>query len=168
MTPTAAKMKRGQTPRWAWLAGTFFGAGLLRPAPGTWGSLAALVIWSLAAPWLPPEWRTPAVLLAAAVTLAIGIPAATRVADCAGVEDPSFVVIDEVSGQFLAFAAVPLGWKTLLAAFILFRAFDIWKPPPLRRLERLPGGTGVMMDDIGAGIYALVVMQLLLHFGILK
>ena len=161
-------MERGQTPRWAWLAGTFFGAGLLRPAPGTWGSLAALAIWSLAAPRLAPDWRTPAALLAAAVTLTIGIPAATRVADCTGIKDPSFVVIDEVSGQFLAFAAVPLGWKTLLAAFILFRAFDILKPPPVRSIERLPGGTGIMLDDIGAGLYALVVMQLLLHFGILK
>lgn len=166
-TQTAAKPARGQTPRWAWLAGTFFGAGLLRPGPGTWGSLAALVIWSLAAPALPPGWRTPVVLLAAAVTLAVGIPAATRVADSTGIKDPSFVVIDEVSGQFLAFAAVPLGWKTLLAAFILFRTFDILKPPPVRSLERLPGGTGIMLDDIGAGVYALIIMQLLLHFRIL-
>jgi phosphatidylglycerophosphatase A len=150
------------------LAGTFFGAGRLRPAPGTWGSLAALVIWSVAAPWIAPGWRTAAALLAAAVTLAVGIPAATRVATEMGNDDPSCVVIDEVSGQFLTFAAAPLNWKSLLAAFILFRAFDILKPPPVRQLERLPGGTGIMLDDIGAGIYALIVMQLLLHFGVLR
>jgi phosphatidylglycerophosphatase A len=102
------------------------------------------------------------------VVLAAGIPAATRVAREAADVDPSFVVIDEVSGQMLAFMAVPLRWKSLLAAFILFRVFDIVKPPPLRRLESIPGGAGIMLDDIGAGVYALAAMQLLLHFGILR
>jgi phosphatidylglycerophosphatase A len=157
-----------RAPRWAWLAGTFFGAGTLRPAPGTWGSLAAVGIWSVVASAIPAVWRTPAALLGAGITLAIGIPAATRVARALGDDDPSCVVIDEVSGQMLAFTAAPLNWKSVLAAFILFRAFDILKPPPVRSLEQLPGGVGIMLDDIGAGIYALIVMQLLLHFGILK
>jgi phosphatidylglycerophosphatase A len=68
----------------------------------------------------------------------------------------------------LAFTGIPLHWKSLLAAFILFRVFDIWKPPPLRRLERIPGGAGIMLDDVGAGAYALASMHLLLHFGILN
>lgn len=165
---SAAPVGAAPVPRWAWLLGTFFGAGTLRPGPGTWGSLAALGIWCAAAPFISATWRTPAAVFGAAVTLAIGIPAATRVARAMGKEDPQCVVIDEVSGQMLAFTAVPLHWKSLLAAFILFRAFDILKPPPVRSLERIPGGAGIMLDDIGAGLYALTVMQLLLHFGILK
>lgn len=163
----AISRARANAPRWAWLAGTFFGAGLLKPAPGTWGALAAVVIWVSVASGIPAAWHTAAALIAVAITTAVGIPAATRVAEATGAEDPGFVVIDEVAGQFLAFVAVPLGWKTIGAAFILFRAFDIWKPPPLRSLERLPGGTGIMLDDIGAGIYALIVMQVLLYFRVL-
>ena len=91
-----------------------------------------------------------------------------RVARALGKKDPSHVVIDEVAGQMVAFIAVPLNWYCLLAGLILFRTFDITKPFPIRRLERLPEGTGIMLDDIGAGLYALAIMQLLLHFGILK
>jgi phosphatidylglycerophosphatase A len=107
------------------------------------------------------------VALAIVVTL-IGIPAATQVARASGKKDPSFVVIDEVAGQLIALIAVPLAWKTFLAGFILFRVFDILKPPPVRQLERLPKGTGIVLDDVAAGIYALVVMQLLLHWGLLR
>jgi phosphatidylglycerophosphatase A len=83
-------------------------------------------------------------------------------------KDPSFVVIDEVAGQLISLIAVPVAWKTFLAGLILFRVFDILKPPPVRQLERLPEGTGIVLDDVAAGIYALVVMQLLLHWGLLK
>ena len=141
---------------------------MLRPGPGTWGGLAALGIWRGLAPLLAPEWRAGAVLAGAAIAIAIGIPAATRLARDLGREDPSCVVVDEVAGQWLALAWAPLHWNSLLAAFILFRAFDIIKPPPLRRLEQLPEGVGIMLDDVGAGLYALVVMQLLLHFGVLR
>ena len=93
---------------------------------------------------------------------------ATLVARASGLEDPQFVVIDEVAGQLVALIAVPLAWKTFLAGFILFRIFDMWKPFPIRRLERLPEGTGIVVDDLGAGVYALTVMHLLLHFRLLK
>ena len=104
-----------------------------------------------------------ALLTAVAVTL-IGIPASTRVARESGIKDPGFVVIDEVAGQMIALIAVPAHWKYMLAGFILFRSFDIVKPFPLRRLEALPGGTGIMMDDVGAGLYALALLQIWLHF----
>jgi phosphatidylglycerophosphatase A len=111
--------------------------------------------------------RTPvAIALAILITL-IGIPAATRVARASGSKDPQIVVIDEVAGQIIALIAAPLAWKTFLAGFILFRAFDIVKPPPVRQLERLPEGTGIVLDDVAAGIYACAGMQLLLHFGLL-
>jgi phosphatidylglycerophosphatase A len=77
------------------------------------------------------------------------------------------IVIDEVAGQLVTFIAVPLSWKSLLAGFILFRGFDILKPPPLRQLEQLPGGVGIVVDDVAAGLYALAIMHVLLHFGIL-
>ena len=85
-----------------------------------------------------------------------------------GRKDPQFVVIDEVVGQLIALIAVPVFWKSLLSSFILFRVFDTLKPPPVRQLEKLPEGIGIVMDDIGAGLYALAIMQALLHFGVGK
>ncbi len=76
-------------------------------------------------------------------------------------------MIDEVAGQWITLLFVPVAWKTLLAAFILFRG-DIVKPPPVRQLERLSEGTGIVVDDVAAGLYGLLVMQLLLHFGLLS
>jgi len=104
----------------------------------------------------------------ALLVVAIGIPAATLVARGAGVKDPQFVVIDEVAGQLIALIGAPLGWKSFLAGFILFRAFDIIKPPPVRQLEALPEGAGIVIDDVAAGLYAFLVLHLLLHFGLLK
>jgi phosphatidylglycerophosphatase A len=125
------------------------------------------VIWAAVAHQLTPSVRTPvAIALAALVTL-VGIPAATRVARASGTKDPQSVVIDEVAGQLIALIAVPLAWKTFLAGLILFRAFDIVKPPPVRQLERLPEGAGIVLDDVAAGIFALVGIHLLLHFGLL-
>jgi phosphatidylglycerophosphatase A len=110
----------------------------------------------------------PAVAAAlAAAAVAIGIPAATQLSRATGLKDPQFIVIDEVAGQLIALIFVPVSWKSLLLGFILFRGFDITKPPPVRWLERLPEGVGIVIDDVGAGLYALAVMQLLLHFGIL-
>jgi phosphatidylglycerophosphatase A len=154
-------------PRWARVVATFCGIGYLRPGPGTWASAATVALWSLFAHLISSGIRAPAAMMAAALAAAIGIPAGTRVARASGEEDPSVVVIDEVAGQMIALVGAPLSWKSLLASLILFRAFDIMKPPPLRRLERIPEGTGIMLDDVGAGLYALIVMQLLLRFGYL-
>ncbi|HKH98995.1 MAG TPA: phosphatidylglycerophosphatase A [Candidatus Sulfotelmatobacter sp.] len=153
---------------WATQIATFFGIGRLRPGPGTWGSAAAVLLWAALASRLDPALRTPVVIALAILITLIGIPAATRVARAAATKDPQFVVIDEVAGQLIALIAVPLAWKTFVVGFILFRAFDIVKPPPVRQLEKLPEGTGIILDDVAAGIYALAVMQLLLHSGLLK
>jgi phosphatidylglycerophosphatase A len=125
-------------------------------------------LWWLLASHLPPSARIPVIVLLIALVVAIGIPAATLEARGCGKEDPSHVVIDEVAGQLLTLLACPIVWQALLAGFILFRAFDIVKPPPVRSLERLPEGTGIVVDDLGAGIYALIVLQLLLHFGVIR
>jgi phosphatidylglycerophosphatase A len=117
---------------------------------------------------LAPALHTPVAIAAAILVTLIGIPAATIMARASGAKDPQFVVIDEVAGQLIALIAVPLAWKTFLVGLILFRAFDIVKPPPVRQLERLPEGTGIMLDDVAAGILALIVMHLLLHFRLLS
>jgi len=140
------------------------GIGRLRPGPGTWGSAATVLAWYGVAQALPAIAHVPVAIAWAAAATLIGIPAATRAARAAGHSDPSHVVIDEMAGQMITLIAAPLGWKSLVAGFILFRCFDIVKPPPLRRLERLPEGTGIVLDDVGAGLYGLLVMQLLLRF----
>ena len=165
--PAVAGASRPRAPLWATLVATFFGAGRLKPGPGTWGSLATVLVWALASSQIPVANRTWATIIAAAAVTLIGIPAATQVARAAALKDPQFVVIDEVAGQLVALIAVPLAWKTFLVGLILFRVFDIWKPFPIRRLELLPEGTGIVVDDLGAGLYALAVMHLLLHFGLL-
>ena len=165
--PAVAGASRPRAPLWATLVATFFGTGRLKPGPGTWASLATVIVWKLASSRIPLANRTWATIIVAAAVTLVGIPAATRVARSSGLKDPQFVVIDEVAGQLIALIAVPLTWKTFLAGFILFRAFDIMKPPPVRQLERLPEGTGIVVDDLGAGLYALAIMHLLLHFGIL-
>jgi phosphatidylglycerophosphatase A len=123
-----------------------------------------VLLWWGASLVVPPAWLVPvAVAVAIAITL-LGIAPATVVAIESGSEDPGFVVIDEVAGQMIALIGVPPHWKYLLASLILFRVFDIVKPFPLRRLERLPGGTGIMMDDVGAGLYALVLLHSYIYF----
>jgi phosphatidylglycerophosphatase A len=168
ITPQIESKAHLEAPLWANLTATFFGIGRMRPGPGTWGSATTMLLWAALAHFLNPAWRTPTAIGLALVVILIGIPAATQVSRAHGAKDPQFVVIDEVAGQLITLIAAPLAWKTFLAGFILFRVFDIVKPPPVRQLEHLPEGTGIVLDDVAAGIYAFVVMQLLLHFGLLK
>jgi phosphatidylglycerophosphatase A len=143
---------------WAWVAGTFFGAGLIKPGPGTWGSLAAGMLWYLAARAAHPTTTSLVVAtgIAAVAATLIGIAAGSIIERESGREDPGFVVIDEVAGQWIALAACPVEIRHALLAFALFRLFDIVKPWPARQLERLHGGLGIMMDDVAAGVYALL------------
>jgi phosphatidylglycerophosphatase A len=150
--------------RFSWLLATFFGIGHLQPGSGTWAAGVTVVLWWGASHWIQTSWLLAVSLIASAVVTLIGIPVSSVVARESGVKDPGFVVIDEVAGQLIALIGVPLDWKYLLAGFILFRSFDIVKPFPLRRIENLPGGTGIMLDDVGAGLYALVLLQLWKHF----
>jgi phosphatidylglycerophosphatase A len=150
---------------WAWAIGTFFGAGLLKPGPGSWGSAAAALLWLGAASFRPSEaslsWIT---LLAALAALAIGTPAATIVERESSRPDPGHVVIDEVCGQWIALIHSTANLSHLLAGFLFFRLFDIVKPWPARQLENLPAGWGIMLDDVAAGVYALLLMQALQHW----
>ena len=148
---------------WAHAVATFFGAGLLKPGPGTWGSVAAVLLWAAYA-WLAhpsPLTLLIALLAGIALTLVFGIPAATIVERESGRHDPQFVVIDEVAGQWITLLFSPADWRHALIALVLFRLFDIVKPFPVRRLERLPGGWGIVFDDVAAGLYALGIASLL-------
>ena len=174
----SATAPTGRKTLWAWAVGTFFGAGLLKPGPGTWGSVAAVLLWMVPAcggqrldflvnssEWvLPTYWLDGLTLFAAFVAAAIGIPAATIVARESGREDPGHVVIDEVAGQWLTLAVCRADWPHALLALVLFRLFDITKPFPARQLESLPEGWGIVFDDVAAGLYALLVGVLLRHF----
>ncbi len=154
MDPTPEKKKTA----WAWALGTWFGAGYLKPGPGTYGSVAAVVLWFLAAHILSFSGTTLslATLTAAALVTLVGIPASTIVARESGRKDPGFVVIDEVAGQLFALILMPPDWQHALLALVLFRLFDIWKPWPIRRIEALPEGYGIMLDDVAAGLLALL------------
>ncbi len=138
---------------------TWFGCGYAPKGPGTAGSLGGIVVAVLLAhlAGLAP-WHL--LILAAAVT-PVGIWAASRTALIRNTKDPQIVVIDEVLGQWIALAAVaPMNPFHLAAAFVLFRLFDIFKPWPVRRLEALPGGVGIIADDLMAGVYAAAVLAL--------
>jgi len=117
---------------------------------------------------VPARWQPEALGGLILVVVTVGIPAATQVGRSAGIKDPQFVVIDEVAGQWITLLFAPVTWKSVAVGFILFRGFDIVKPPPVRQLEKLPEGTGIVADDVAAGIYALVIMQVLLHVGFLR
>lgn len=130
---------------------TVCGVGRIRPAPGTWGSLAALPL-----PLLAPAGTDPLLLIPAAVLVfVVGCWAASRYQRLTGTHDASEIVIDEVCGQWIALCLVSLSPLSVLVGFVLFRLFDIVKPWPIRWVDRkVGGGFGVMLDDVLAGIAA--------------
>ena len=184
-------------PAFALAIATAFGLGYLPKAPGTFGSLAGLLLgWILLKLWphtslweagprlanVPIPYIVPAIVVTVLIGL-VGLWAASRASDYLDTKDPQVVVVDEVSGQLLAILFTfgsterylqgmtnfhdgfwwrgDANWKYLLAGFILFRVFDIWKPFPARRAEFLPGGLGIMADDWVAGAYAALGLWLL-------
>ena len=208
-------------PRLALAIATALGVGYIPKAPGTFGSLVGIAVSILTNPislivlftslflgasgGIGIGVDVPAVnghsapilllipsLVAFLVIAIIGVWSSSRVSDYAGVEDPQYVVIDEVSGMFLTLmlGIMPFGlptrlvhgdeasvfalfsafsllnWKYLLLGLILFRVFDIWKPWPVSQLEKLPRGWGIMADDWMAGVYAAILLRVALHFNL--
>jgi phosphatidylglycerophosphatase A len=135
---------------------TWFGSGWLPWAPGTWGSLAALPFaWSI----LAYGGGAGTLALAALAVFALGCWTSEIAVRETHTEDPGWIVIDEVVGQWLTLLAAPFTFAGFAAAFVLFRVFDIWKPWPIRVVDRnLKGGLGVMADDVLAAIYAAAVL----------
>jgi phosphatidylglycerophosphatase A len=179
-------------PRGRWTPGDYAalaiatcGVGYLPLAPGTWGSMVGVglyLLWRVAsaevfARAVAHGWNvsslesmrlTLMLVMLICITVA-GLWAASRAERLMGRKDPGAVVIDEVAGQLIAFLFVPLnaGWWAVAAGFLAFRAFDIWKPYPIRRLEALESGLGIMADDVLAGAYAATVMSLLISIHML-
>lgn len=149
-------------PVWhpAFLIATWFGAGLLPRAPGTWGSAAALPFaWAIA--WLGGPT---ALAISALAAFAVGLWAAETYSRHSGIKDASPIVIDEVAGQWLTLIAAPLDPFAYLAGFLLFRLADIIKPWPANWADRrLDGGLGVMLDDLFAGLYAALALYVMLR-----
>jgi phosphatidylglycerophosphatase A len=139
------------------LISTWFGCGYSPKAPGTAGSLAALAMGIVLHEYAGfGQWQF---ALLAALTLLPAVWASGVTAASSGLKDPQFVVVDEVIGLWITLAgARQYNWKSYLAALALFRLFDIWKPPPVRQLEALPGGWGINLDDVMAGVYGALVL----------
>jgi phosphatidylglycerophosphatase A len=152
--PESASAVRGPTAadRVALAIATGGGAGYSPVAPGTVGSAVAVLLL-----WLIPFSRGAVVTFLVAVVL-VGTWAAHRAERLIGGKDPGAIVIDEVAGMILSVLALPPTPWVLVAGFLLFRLFDVVKPPPAHALQRLPGGVGIMLDDMIAGAYALAVL----------
>lgn len=133
-----------------------FGSGFSPKAPGTAGSLVGVLIFCII-------HDSPYYVVITAVFLLAGIPLASRAEGLLGKKDAKQIVIDEIAGQLIALYAVPFAFWPILSGFLLFRLFDIWKVWPINRMERLPGGYGVMMDDVAAGFIALAILQTALY-----
>jgi len=144
----------GSPVRVARVLATWFGCGLVPYAPGTAGTFGAIPLYLALRPLGPF-----AVLGAAALLTAVGVWAADRVIEHTGLKDPQIVVIDEVAGVLITLSIAPATWRALLVGVAAFRVFDQWKPWPARAAERrLPGGWGVMMDDVAAGVWGAAVV----------
>ena len=136
---------------------TAFGSGYSPFAPGTAGSAVGLLLF-----WPMAALRWPWQAVASAVLFVVGSLAAGRVSQRVGLKDPGIVVVDEVVGQWVTLTALPLTPITAVLGFLLFRAMDIVKPWPARDLERVPGGWGIMADDVAAGVYAHLLLRVFL------
>ena len=131
------------------LFATWFGVGLIRPAPGTWGSFAALLIWYFA------EFMHPIAHVILPIFILFSWLVCFQATKDSDSKDHSAIVIDEVAGMFVALSLVPHGIMTYLCAFLLFRLFDIWKPWPISWVDHnVQGGLGILLDDLIAGLFA--------------
>jgi phosphatidylglycerophosphatase A len=144
------------------LLATGFGAGLAPFAPGTIGTLVGVVVCLI---FSPLHWLFRLLIVIFLLVLAVYI--AERAEQVYREKDDQRIVIDEIAGFQLTMLAVAITGLHLLVGFVLFRIFDIWKPFPIRDLQKMPGGLGIVLDDVAAGIYAGVLMLLLVFFGVL-
>lgn len=140
------------------LLATGFGSGRSPLVPGTTGTLAAIPVHVAAAWLLGPRYFAAAAVLFVPLAIAAANVACNRLP----LKDPGLIVVDEWAGYFLTVALHPLNWQTIAAGFLIFRILDVAKPFPARRLEHLPGGTGVVLDDVMVGLYGNLILWLIL------
>jgi len=157
MDPAAPPAKRSFLDPLSTVVATGLGTGFAPIAPGTFGSALGLgLFW---AAHRLPAWA----LVVGAVAIALGgVAAGDRLARRMGIEDPGRVVIDEVAGMWVTLLFLPFGWRTALVGFLAYRVMDVVKPWPARQMEDLPGGWGIMADDLMAGVYANLLVRVAL------
>ena len=139
---------------WAILLATFLGVGFFPVAPGTAATAAGIVLAFILKGSLCLYWAATAILLI------LGIMVGTYLEGVLHQKDPGMVVIDEVVGVLIALGGLPMTWPVIIVGFFLFRAFDMFKIYPVNRLEAMPGGLGIMMDDVMAGLYTNIILQI--------
>jgi phosphatidylglycerophosphatase A len=150
--------------RVAWVLATWFGCGRVPVAPGTAGAVGAIPLYLAAL-----QLGRPGVAAAAVASIGVGVWASSIVARDLRTKDPQVIVIDEVAGMLVTMVPVAHGsWKSLAIGFLLFRVLDMTKPPPIRWLERLPGGWGIVLDDVAAGVVGAAVLAALGATGVLR
>lgn len=144
---------------------TGFYSGKLKRAPGTMGTLVAFLLF------IPVAGHAIAFWCVFAIVILLSVPVSTAMEKRLGSKDPQSVVIDEIAGYFVAVAALPIPmfpesrfFLYAVLAFVLFRIFDIWKPFPIRQLQGIPSGWGIVIDDIIAGVYANILLRFFIHF----
>ncbi|MBT5106510.1 MAG: phosphatidylglycerophosphatase A [Porticoccaceae bacterium] len=159
VNPTFAQLLRSPTL----LLAFGFGSGLSPKAPGTMGTLAAIPLW-----WLLAQLPLTSYLIVVSIAAVVGIAICGRAADQMGVHDHGGIVWDEFVGFWIAMAALPITWQSVVLGFVLFRVFDILKPWPISWLDKkVSGGFGIMIDDVIAGLAAAVVIYFLGYFGLI-
>jgi phosphatidylglycerophosphatase A len=152
------------TNRFAWAIATWFGCGKVPKAPGTAGSVGAIPLY-----WLAFQGGRGGVAAAALAVTAVGIWASSVVARDLGTKDPQIVVVDEVAGVLITMLPMAhFSWRSVVVGFVLFRFFDVTKPWPIRAFEALPGGFGIVLDDVFAGAFGACVMAALHAGGVLR
>jgi len=157
--PTFAQLLRSPTL----LLAFGFGSGLSPKAPGTMGTLAAIPLW-----WLLAQLPLTSYLVVVLIAAVVGITICGRAADQMGVHDHGGIVWDEFVGFWIAMAALPITWQSVILGFVLFRLFDILKPWPISWLDKkVSGGFGIMIDDVIAGLAAAAVIYFLGYFGLI-
>ena len=137
---------------------TFFGIGYFPIAPGTAATVAGMGLAFVlqGSPW--------AYTLITVLLMAIGIPFCTKVEKMVGTRDPGIIVLDEVIGVLVAMVGLPMIWPVVISVFFLFRAFDMFKIYPINRFEAKPGGWGIMLDDVMAGLYTNLILQIAIRW----
>jgi phosphatidylglycerophosphatase A len=137
------------------IVATFFGLGYLPLMPGTWGSLAGVVLFGF-------FLNSTIFLFLTILIISVGFFVSDKVSKARKEKDPQIIVIDEVAGQMITYLGVLFSWKVLILGFVLFRFFDIVKPLGIKRVEKVKGSSGIMLDDIVAGIYANIVLRIII------
>jgi len=161
-------VKKNYLPGWIWkrpdgVLACGFGTGAARYAPGTWGTLPGVVFY-----YFMQNLSWPDYLLVTVLLFLFGVWICERTAKALGVHDHSGIVWDEIVGYLVTMTLAPAGWVWWLLGFGLFRLFDVWKPWPIRILDKqVSGGFGIMIDDVLAGIYAAICLQLIFMLNIL-